>query len=248
MLVLLSVAFCIFLGAEAASYETPEYILPCNRSNPNVNECLLGTFNHLRPYLVEGIPDIGVPSIEPLVISRLSMENGAGAVRVRALFQNITVFGASNYTVGGIDADLENYSIILGLTIPRIEVRGKYEVGGNVLLFPVRSKGDFWASFNDVDAVAQIIGKEVTREDVRYMRIEKLAADFKLKTSRFKVRDVINTGNVIGEAMNRFLNNNANEIIEEMKPAAATAIARHFKAFLNNAFLKIPLNVWLPDA
>lgn len=52
----------------------------------------------------------------------------------------------------------------------------------------------------------------------------------------------------LGEAMNRFLNNNANEIIEEMKPAAATAIARHFKAFLNNAFLKIPLNVWLPDA
>lgn len=53
---------------------------------------------------------------------------------------------------------------------------------------------------------------------------------------------------VTGEAMNRFLNNNANEIIEEMKPAAATAIARHFKAFLNNAFLKIPLQVWLPDA
>lgn len=45
-------------------------------------------------------------------------------------------------------ADLENYSIILGLTIPRIEVRGRYEVGGNVLLFPVRSKGDFWAAFS----------------------------------------------------------------------------------------------------
>lgn len=47
--------------------------------------------------------------------------------------------------------------------------------------------------------MAQIIGKEVTREDVRYMRIDKLAVDFKLKTSRFKVRDVINTGNVIGK-------------------------------------------------
>lgn len=45
--------------------------------------------------------------------------------------------------------------------------------------------------------------------------------------------------------MNRFLNNNAQEIIEEMKPAASVAIARHFKAFLNGAFLKIPVQTWL---
>lgn len=80
-----------------------EYILPCNKSSPDVNTCLRGTFNHLRSYLVNGLPEIGVPSIEPLIISRLAMENGAGAVRVRALFQNITVFGASNYTVGNIE-------------------------------------------------------------------------------------------------------------------------------------------------
>lgn len=28
-----------------------------------------------------------------------------------------------------------------------MEVRGKYEVIGNVLLLPVRSNGDFWAEF-----------------------------------------------------------------------------------------------------
>jgi hypothetical protein len=35
----------------------------------------------------------------------------------------------------------------MGLTLPRIEATGKYEVTGNVLLFPVRSKGEFWAVF-----------------------------------------------------------------------------------------------------
>lgn len=37
--------------------------------------------------------------------------------------------------------------IELGVKLPRIDIRGKYEVSGNVLLFPVRSKGDFWAIF-----------------------------------------------------------------------------------------------------
>lgn len=47
--------------------------------------------------------------------------------------------------------------------------------------------------------------------------------------------------------MNVFLNENANEIIEEMKPAASQAIGKHFKNFLNTAFLQIPLKVWLKD-
>lgn len=50
---------------------------------------------------------------------------------------------------------------------------------------------------------------------------------------------------VLGEAMNQFLNNNAAEIIEEMKPAASIAIGKFFKTFLNSAFTKIPMDVWL---
>lgn len=51
-----------------------------------------------------------------------------------------------------------------------------------------------------------------------------------------------------GEAMNQFLNQNADEIIKEMKPAASQTIARYCKEFLNVAFLKIPIAVWLKDA
>lgn len=45
--------------------------------------------------------------------------------------------------------------------------------------------------------------------------------------------------------MNQFLNQNAQEIIAEMKPAASSSISKYFKSFLNNAFLKIPLELWL---
>lgn len=52
----------------------------------------------------------------------------------------------------------------------------------------------------------------------------------------------------LGEAINQFMNQNADEIIAEMKPAASLSIARHFKSFLNSAFLKVPMKIWLPDA
>ncbi|XP_046975602.1 uncharacterized protein LOC124541707 [Vanessa cardui] len=248
--ILLVLCFTIIChNGEAAENDNtptiPEYLLPCKRSDAELDSCIKRSFNHLRPYLARGLPDLEVPPVEPLFIDRLMMENNAGPVRVRATFSNITVIGPSNYTVTKIRSDLKKLRIDMGLVLPRIEVTGHYEVSGQVLLFPVRSQGDFWASFNDVVAIVKIFGKEIEREAVKYMTADRMQVDFKLKSSRFKVRDTVNHGSVIGEAMNQFLNNNAAEIIDEMRPAASAAIAKHFRIFLNAAFERIPIDAWL---
>ncbi|XP_044752566.1 circadian clock-controlled protein daywake-like [Coccinella septempunctata] len=242
--------FCLVASENVTEHpDTPEYIIPCYKSDPELNKCVTNTFNHLRPYLINGIKDINVPSIDPFKIERIVIENGQGPFRIRASFFNVTAGGASNYSIQSVNADVDRYTIELGVKLPRIEIRGKYDVNGNVLLFPVRSKGDFWAIFLDIDAAAKIYGKEIkNKEGVRFMKIDKMFVDFRFSKSRFRIKDIINHGNVIGEAMNQFLNNNSEEIIKEMKPAATTAIAKHFKTFLNAAFLRLPLKVWLPDA
>ncbi|XP_025203960.1 circadian clock-controlled protein-like [Melanaphis sacchari] len=227
---------------------TPEYIHSCRKADVQFNSCIKETFNHLRPYLINGIEELTVPPIEPLVIPKMQMENGHGAVRVRAILSNMTIHGASNYTVLNVRSDMNKYRIDLGLFIPHIEATGNYDVNGNVLLLPVRSRGEFWASFENVTALAKLYGVEVNKEGVKFMKTERLGIGFKLEKSDFKIKDSINMQNVIGEAMNVFLNENSAEIIEEMKPAASQAIGKHFKNFLNNAFLQIPLKVWLKDS
>lgn len=228
--------------------ETPEYILPCQKRDPNLNECLQKQFNHLRPYLVDGLADLRVPSIDPFQLEKIVIENGQGPLKVKASFYNVTATGAQNYSVEKIDANVKDYVIEIGFKFPRMDIRGKYDVNGNVLLFPVRSKGDFWAIFLDIDAAVKIYGEEIVKNDVKYMKIDKMLVDFRLKKSRFRIRDVINHGNVIGEAMNNFLNSNSEEIIKEMRPAARVSLARHFKTFLDGAFSQLPLKIWLPDA
>lgn len=65
---------------------------------------------------------------------------------LRFLFCSGTFFVYISYLYD-FRADLKNYILDLGFTIPLVEIRGKYEIGGSVLLFPIRSKGDFWAVF-----------------------------------------------------------------------------------------------------
>lgn len=55
---------------------------------------------------------------------------------------------------------------------------------------------------DNISAVTKIVGKEVTLEDgKRYMRTEKLLVDFTLGKSRFRIRDYINDGNILGKSM-----------------------------------------------
>lgn len=50
-----------------------------------------------------------------------------------------------------------------------------------------------------------------------------------------------------GEAINQFLNQNANELVQEMRPAASQSIAKLFRKFLNDTFSNIPMRLWLLD-
>ncbi|GLG92741.1 Circadian clock-controlled protein [Gryllus bimaculatus] len=208
-----------------SSRQTAEYIKPCNRTDPKIEDCIRSSFNHLRPYLQKGIPELQLPPLEPMRVDNLAMENGNGAVRVRAVFSDVDVRGASNYTVEGVKADVSAYRIEMTLGLPRIETAGRYEVSGNVLLFPVRSRGDFWAAFHNVTAVARIQGREIVNNGTNVMKVERLTVDFTLGKARFRVRDQLNANNVL----------------------ATLSIGRHFKSFLNGAFTQVPITVWLWD-
>lgn len=51
-----------------------------------------------------------------------------------------------------------------------------------------------------MDGLGKIYGKEIRdKEGTRFMKVDKMLVDFKLHKSRFRVRDVINHGNIIGK-------------------------------------------------
>lgn len=83
-----------------------DYVLPCNRNDPHINQCIKKSFNHLRPFLGKGLPELNVPPMEPLFVDELSMDNDAGAVRIKALFSDILAKGASNYTIKEVRSDV----------------------------------------------------------------------------------------------------------------------------------------------
>lgn len=82
------------------------FLNKCSRSDPQLNACLKKTFNNLKPYLARGIPEIGLPPMEPLKVDALGIENTAGNIRIKGVFSNVVNSGASNFTVKEVRSDL----------------------------------------------------------------------------------------------------------------------------------------------
>lgn len=49
------------------------------------------------------------------------------------------------------------------------------------------------------------------------------------------------------EVINQFLNQNANELVQEMRQPASISLAKVFKKLLDTAFVNLPMRLWLAD-
>lgn len=67
-----------------------------------MNGCLTHAANHLANHFKVGIPELGVPQVEPIVIDEIQIHLGSGPDGYRAIFRDIEAFGVSNMTVTGV--------------------------------------------------------------------------------------------------------------------------------------------------
>lgn len=58
----------------------------CKRDQDTVNECVRDSIEKLRPKLVEGIPELNVPSLDPFYIHEVCITFIWSAVKVEKIF------------------------------------------------------------------------------------------------------------------------------------------------------------------
>lgn len=55
--------------------------------------------NALKPYLVEGIPELNLRPISPYRMPELVLEQGTSAINFKGVMSNCTVYGLDTYEV-----------------------------------------------------------------------------------------------------------------------------------------------------
>ena len=63
------------------------------------------TLDDLRPLMLTGIPELGLPRTEPMNVDVITFNQGQPPVKISATFSNVVVTGLSNFITNYIDAN-----------------------------------------------------------------------------------------------------------------------------------------------
>lgn len=219
----------------------------CSRQDPDVDACLLRSFNSLIEYLKGGSVELGIEESEPIVIDELSIALGGGPDGYRATFKDIHATGASNMSITNVKSDLETHQFQLTLFGPHISARARYRSSGVLLLVRASGGGDYWGEYDGVKAKVYFRGAPYERNGRTYLKLQQLKLDFNVKEIQMGVENLHNGNPVLQAALNLFINTNAQELLKEMKPELKRDLAEKMSRFLDRILQQIPYDDLVVD-
>ncbi|KAB0797581.1 hypothetical protein PPYR_08574 [Photinus pyralis] len=244
---LTAVIFVIATSANEESVTLPSFLRVCHQSDPKLNECIKEAVQKIKPLLADGLPEFDIPSLEPLHISEILIDHGAGALALKSTYTDIKVYGPSQFVLKSVKIDLKKDRVRLKLWLPHLRVVSQYSMNGRMLMMPISGKGESCGNYSNIDVTVTLQGQRITKHGDVYFNIKDFYVDFVLGHATIKLENLFNGDKHLGDTMNSFLNDNWQNVAKEIKPVLEDNVAKIFKKMANRIFSKYPLNVILPD-
>jgi len=238
-------ADAVLAGGAGPPKTIPEFIHVCKRNDPNLQSCVRTSIEELMPYLRTGIPELNVPSLEPLFIKELVAAEGSG---LKIVTENLKVFGCSNFTIQQLDINLKgnHHQYFFNIKLPHLVLDGRYIVDGRILLIPIRGKGKLTGDIYNVRANVTLTGNVIKKKGEDYLHYNKMVIKIKVVTGKLRLDNLFGGEPVLGEVINSAINANFEQFINELRPIIEKALAKFMLESADGIATSFPYNQLFP--
>ena len=194
-----------------------------------------------------GIPELGVPSIDPLHITALTIQQGRNSpISLKQEFKNIALTGISETKLVTYNPNLDKYILRTDGITPRVNLAGDYTMTGRILLLPIVGHGKANITMVNLKTVHELIGEPIKKNGETYIRFKEY--NIKLIPGRvyLNFENLFNGDRLLGNQMNRFMNDNWELIFNELKGGYEETLSYVFKEVTNKLFTKVPMDTIFP--
>ncbi|KOX75423.1 Protein takeout [Melipona quadrifasciata] len=230
------------------SCDPTSFLKICHQNDTFLNDCIMESVVSLKPYLKSGIPGLGIPACEPFRLEEIEIDQTSGPIHIRAIYNNVSIYGGTNFVPKSIRFDLEENIIHVNLYFPRLEMIANYIMDGRILMLPITGNGVAHGNFTDIDVIMalQLTRYWDQRTGLIHQRVEYIYVDFDIGYATVYLDNLFDGDETLSAAMNLFLNDNWNTVIAEIKPKLEETIATLIMDFTNVIFSMFPEDVLLP--
>ncbi|XP_023025365.2 circadian clock-controlled protein daywake [Leptinotarsa decemlineata] len=227
-----AIIVAVFLNAYVivAEEELPSFLHVCHKEDPNLEQCLLASVEDIRPFLVDGVPDYRIPSLEPLVMKDFFSEEAAG---MKIMVDDVKAWGCTDYFVRGINVNLDTHLFTLYIDIPKLRIEAHYTVDGKLLVMPVKGNGNLETNITDIHATAQLTGELYQKDGDDYLRFPTFDLKVDVGGGSVRLENLFNGDKVLLGMINDVVNKNFDMFLKELMPIIERSLASEFKNTAN---------------
>jgi len=221
VIAILQMALCL-----SANRPVPPYLHICRKSDPNLIGCMRKSIETIRPYLIRGIPELDIPSIDPIDIGDLLVSEKTQSNGVQITAKNIKSYGSSKYVLRNLDVVDYGNLYTFEVYFPYMYVEGTYDVNGQVLLLPIRGSGKFAGNFTDCTGNVRL---QFARTNTDQVQIKKFLIKIKVGRGSIKLFNLFNGEKTLGDAVNAVINENFDVVSQDVIPLVEKALQKTLK-------------------
>ncbi|XP_044752572.1 protein takeout-like [Coccinella septempunctata] len=240
---LISISVCAVLcviGIEAKGI--PSYITLCKRNDPELEKCILRAVDAIQPHLKKGIPELGIPSLDPLTIPFAGLETGPS---FNASFKDIEVYNADEFKITKFQIDLDKVILDVALSFPKLRIKSKYAVDGKILFLELKGAGPADGNFTNVQAELLGNGRKIEKNGKTYLEIQDVKVNGNYGKPVFLFADLFENKEV-NDQTNKIINDNIEEIIKELEPVVNKVVIEIVQSLVSRVFVKYSFDELFP--
>ncbi|CAK1555376.1 unnamed protein product [Leptosia nina] len=223
----------------------PDFIHPCNQTT---RECLVKSTQDAIPEFVKGLPHLGVPSLDPFVIEKLSIPLSG----LKVTFYQGKVTGFRKCIVDDVISELEKRHFVLQFHC-NLTIKGQYDAVGKILLFPINGEGDAKVKLTNLRMKVDINTKYTKDEQGRNhfgLKNYKYTFDYGDRVT-FDLQNLFKESKELSATVLSFLNENWKTVAEEFgKPIVDYSVDLAIRT-IEKFFVEVPyeelINVPIPQ-
>lgn len=237
------IIFVVVLSCRALPEEIPSFIKICNQTDPKLGSCIRKSIIGLRPHLIQGIPELDIPSLDPLYVPELKIAQNGG-IQVAADFKNISISGPCKFRLRAVRADVGSDKFRMKVWFPELVMRATYEIRGQLLMMPINGKGSCYGNFSDIDGIVSLKLKRINKNGEKFFKVDFMTIEvrtenlsvklfslinfmfqFNIGGARVQLDNLFNGDPELSRAMNQFINENWRMVAAEIRPTLEKTIA-----------------------
>jgi len=194
----------------------------------SVSERIRRLLEEFRQRMLEGIPELGLPILDPLTIQRLDINFKHEAISLNGYADNLEIRYLSRFKLDYVDFDLLN-KLTLNITFPFLYITGNYDIKGKFGdLFALHGKGPFWLKLYDL-SLGTISQLRYNKKLVPGIYVESMRISVKLKKLENQFDNLMDDpglGEVINKAITQLTPEGIDTIWDEIEPVISKIVVQ----------------------